>query len=101
MISQKTFKGLSREVRQLSPILCLAMPEALQGRGIICQKVKALEVELLLTFIKECDWKLAKFHLRHLLCKCGWWQVLKAIQNNCELRMRAGLLMAICWECKL
>ena len=98
MISQKTIKGLSREVRQLSPILCASMPEALEGRGIICRKVKELEVELLLSFIKNADWKLAKFQLRHLLCKCGWWQVVKAINGNCELRMRVWVMFPVVWN---
>lgn len=98
VITNKTFKGLSRDVRQLSPMLVASMPEALKGRGIICRKVSAKEVELLASLLKGCQWKLAKAMLRHLLCKCGWWQVLKAIHMNCELRMRAPLLMAACWE---
>lgn len=98
MLANKTFKTLNREVRQLGAILPLAMPEALAGRGIICRKVKEHEIELLLSFLKGGDFRMAKFHLRHLLCKCGWWQVIKAINLNLELRMRVWLLFPVIWE---
>ena len=98
MISQKTFKTLGREVRQFAEVLPVAMPEALEGRGIICRKVKPLEIELLSSLLKEGDFRLAKFHLRHLLCKCGWWQVVKAIQVNVELRSRVWLMFPVIWN---
>ena len=98
MVNEKTFKTLGREVRQFAEILPVAMPEALVGRGIICRKVKPMEIELLLNFLKEGDFRLAKFHLRHLLCKCGVWQIVKAIHTNVELRMRVWLMFPVVWN---
>ena len=98
MVSEKTFKTLGREVRQFAEVLPHAMPEALVGRGFICRKVKPLEIELLLQFLKEGDFILAKFHIRHLLCKCGWWQIVKAIQMDCELRARVWLMFPVIWS---
>lgn len=97
MLANKTFKNLNRELRQFGEILPVAMPEALMGRGIICRKVKEMEIELLLNFLKAGDFRMAKFHLRHLLCKCGWWQVVKAIHTNVELKMRVWLLFPVIW----
>ena len=98
MLSMKTIKTLNREVQQFGAILPLAVPEALAGRGIICRKVKEMEVELLLSFLKAGEFRMAKYHLRHLLCKCGWWQLVKAIQNNQELRMRVWVLFPVVWN---
>ena len=98
MLSNKTLKTLPREMRQFTEILPVAIPEALVGRGIICRKVKVLELELLSSLLKEGNFKLAKFHLRHLLCKCGWWQIVKAIHMNCELRQRVWVMFPVIWN---
>ena len=98
MINIKTFKALPREVRQFGEILPIAMPEALKGRGIICRKVKQGEIEMLLSFLKAGDFRMARVMIRHLLCKCGWWQVVKAFQNNLELRMRVWIMFPIVWN---
>ena len=97
MVSNKTIKALGREVRQFAEVLPWAMPEALEGRGMICRKVKEQEQELLLGFLKEGNFKLARVMIRHLLCKCGWWQVVKACQGNVELRMRVWVMFPVVW----
>ena len=98
MISQKTFKALGREVRQFAEVLPVAMPEALEGRGIICRKVKEGEMEMLLQFLKTGNFRRAHMMIRHLLCKCGVWQIVKAIHMNCELRMRVWVMFPVIWE---
>ena len=92
MLNVKTVKTLGRELRQFAEVLPVAMPEALRGRGIICRKVKEREIELLLSFLKAGEFKLARVMLRHLLCKCGWWQIVKSIHTNLELRMRVWVM---------
>ena len=98
MINEKTFKRLGRELRQFAEVLPVAIPEALEGRGIICRKVKEGEIEMLLGFLKTGDFRLAHIMIRHLLCKCGWWQIVKAINANCELRMRVWLMFPVIWN---
>lgn len=98
MVSKKTFKALGLEVKQFATVLPLAMPEALEGRGIICRKVKEGEIEMLLGFLKAGEFKLARVMVRHLLCKCGWWQLVKVCQNNLELRARVWLLFPVVWN---
>ena len=98
MVSNKTFKALGRELRQFAEVLPVAMPEALVGRGIICRKVKEGEIEMLLSFLKEGNFKLARVMIRHLLCKCGWWQIVRAIQMNVELRMRVWVMFPVVWS---
>ena len=98
MLANKTIKALPREIQQLGAVLPLAMPEALKGRGIICRKVREMEIELLLSFLKTGDFKLARVMIRHLLCKCGWWQVVKAIHTNIELRMRVWVMFPVVWN---
>ena len=98
MLSNKTVKALPREIQQFGAVLPLALPEALKGRGIICRKVKESEIEMLLGFLKEGDFKLARVMIRHLLCKCGWWQVVKAIHMNLELRMRVWIMFPVVWN---
>lgn len=97
MLANKTVKTLNREVQQFGAILPLAMPEALEGRGIICRRVKEREIEMLLGFLKAGNFKLARVMIRHLLNKCGWWQVVKAIQNNLELRTRVWVMFPVIW----
>ena len=98
MLANKTVKSLPREVQQFGAVLPLAMPEALKGRGIICRKVKEEEMEMLLGFLKAGDFKLARVMVRHLLNKCGWWQVVKAFQGNLELRMRIWVMFPVVWN---
>ena len=98
MLANKTVKSLPREVQQFGAVLPLAMPEALKGRGIICRKVKEKEMEMLLGFLKTGDFKLARVMVRHLLNKCGWWQVVKAFQGNLELRMRIWVMFPVVWN---
>lgn len=98
MVANKTVKTLGREVQQFGAVLPLAFPEALQGRWFICRKVKEMEIELLLRFLKAGEFRMAKYHLRHLLCKCGWWQVLKALNGNVELRMRVWTMFPAIWN---
>ena len=97
MLANKTFKALPREIRQFGEILPLAMPEALKGRGIICRKVKDSESEMLLQFLKTGDFRMSHMMVRHLLNKCGWWQVVKACQANIELRTRVWVLFPVVW----
>ena len=95
-VSNQTIKNtLNRECRQFMFMLPAGMPEALNGRGFICRKVRTNEVELLASLLKSGEMRMARMMMRHLLCKCGVWQLAKAIANNLELRMRAHILIGL------
>ena len=97
-ISNKTIKTLPRECRQLLAMLPSGMPEALEGRGFICRKMRANEAEMLASFLKAGEMRLARMMLRHLLCRCGAWQIAKCISQNLELRLRADQLLGIAFQ---
>ena len=97
-VSNKTIKALPRECQQLLAMLPEGMPEALKGRGMICRKVRQTEVEILTNLLKAGEMRLARVMLRHLLCKCGCWQVVKAIANTLELRMRTHVLLGLAFQ---
>ena len=98
-ISNQTIKAtLNRECRQLMMMLPAGMPEALEGHGMICRKVRQGEVELLASLLKSGEMRMARMMLKHLLCWCGTWQIAKAIANNLELRMRAHILIGLTFQ---
>ena len=95
-VSNQTIKhSLNRECRQFMIMLPVGMPEAIEGRGMICRKVRTMEVELLASLLKAGEMRMARMMIRHLLCKCGVWQIAKAVANNLELRMRAHILIGL------
>ena len=97
-ISNKTIKTLPRVCQQLLVMLPEGMPEALEGRGIICRRMRAGEVEMLSAFLKAGEMRLARMMLRHLLCRCGVWQVAKGVSLHLELRMRADQLLGLAFQ---
>ena len=98
-VSNQTIKStLNRECQQLMMMLPAGMPEALEGRGMICRKVRSGEVEMLASLLKAGNMRLARMMLTHLLCKCGVWQLAKAVSMNLELRMRAHILLGLAFQ---
>lgn len=97
-VSNKTIKTLPRVCRQLLVMLPEGMPEAIEGRGFICRTLRVSEAELLASFLKAGEMRLARMMLRHLLCKCGVWQLVKGVANNLELRLRADQLIGLAFQ---
>ena len=98
-VSNQTIKqSLNRECRQFLFMLSAGMPEAIEGRGFICRKVRQGEVELLASLLKAGEMRMARMMIRHLLCKCGTWQLAKAVSLNLELRLRASILIGLTFQ---
>ena len=98
LVTRKSTQGINTNCLQAAGLLATGYKYACEA-PIMGRKVEPALVELLVMYIKECQFYKAKEVLVMLYINSGWYQLAKALNNNLETRMRGELLLALAGEC--